>query len=167
MHDCAAAVTASSSKPMCCCTAARPAGYGAYQAAIHSWCSSEPKHLHSKSSIAKASQGSAHDCMLHGIAHADAVRLFAVYTQSRQHEYDAWCTANNVVQWAKANHDKVHSGAQRYLQTALLLMCELSVLYSHLVERMVVLSVMTLIKHLQSHTLVRPRVKKGKACGLQ
>ena len=57
--------------------------------------------------------------------------------------------------------------AQRYLQTALLLMCELSVLHSHLVERMIVLSVMTLIKNLQSQTLVRLRVKKGKACGLQ
>ena len=52
-------------------------------------------------------------------------------------------------------------GAQQYLQTALLLMCELSVLQSHLVERMVVLSVMTLIKHLQSQTLYRLRVKKS------
>ncbi len=47
----------------------------------------------------------------------------------------------------------MHSGCTiPYLQTALLLMCELSVLQSHLVERMVVLSVMTLIKHLQSQT---------------
>ena len=52
----------------------------------------------------------------------------------------------------------MHSGCTTsYLQTALLLMCELSVLQSHLVERMVVLSVMTLIKHLHSQT--SPRLK--------
>ncbi len=43
-------------------------------------------------------------------------------------------------------------GTQQYLQTELLLVCELSVVQSHLVERMVVLSVMTLIKYLQSQT---------------
>jgi hypothetical protein len=52
----------------------------------------------------------------------------------------------------------MHSGCiTPYLQTALLLMCELSVLQSHLVERMVVLSVMTLIKHL--HPQTSPRLK--------
>ncbi len=48
--------------------------------------------------------------MLHGIANADAVCWFAVRIQPRQHEYGAWCTANDVVRWAKANHDKVHDG---------------------------------------------------------
>ena len=43
-------------------------------------------------------------------------------------------------------------GTQQYLQIALLLICELSVVQSHLVERMVVLSVMTLIKHLHTQT---------------
>ncbi len=42
----------------------------------------------------------------------------------------------------------VYTVAQQHLQIALLLICELSVLQSHLVERMVVLSVMTFIKHL-------------------
>lgn len=46
----------------------------------------------------------------------------------------------------------VYTVAQQHLQIALLLICELSVLQSHLVERMVVLSVMTLIKHLHTQT---------------
>ncbi len=37
-----------------------------------------------------------------------------------------------------------------YLQMALLFICQLSVLQGNLVEWMIVLSVMTLIKHLQS-----------------
>lgn len=52
----------------------------------------------------------------------------------------------------------VYTVAQGYLQTALLLMCKLSVLQSHLVEGMVVLSVMTLIEHLQSQTDSRLKV---------
>ncbi len=58
------------------------------------------------------------------------------------------------MQQAIADHERCTAvSTQPYLQTVLLLVCELSVLQSHLVERMVVLSVMTLIKHLQSQTV--------------